>query len=187
MKRYLILILLNIFSLRFFPLPGSALFADEVTKSHSEEQGNKKLPLLDRASILNSLPWVINILNLHKHGYKNFQIQSFEISPDQRYAVINISNGKSQDTPGPFHRFVVCNPKSKEIFFPPMEMLISENLGYPYIAAKFAADNRLAIAYGYRSVMASVVSLPSGKILEKREINVFETNLIEQVLSKLLQ
>lgn len=146
------------------------------------------LPALDSASVTASLPWLVESLDLDsRYPADDFQITSQKISPDRRYAIVNISNGAKQGTSGPFYRFVVFNPKAEQIFFPPESELRSKNLGYPYLAAEFDDGNRVAIAYGYRSIMASIVALPEGEIIESHDLDVFEVDEIEEALGRLLE
>ena len=169
--------------------------ADQVlTAAQPESRGadstpaKAELPLIDNESVAGALPWIIDTLNLDKRYRKNdLQIDAYEISPDRRYAIVNISNGALAGTSGPFYRFIVFNPKAKRIFFPSMSMLRSDNLGYPYIAAKFNNRDRLFIAYGYRSITADTVMLPDGKILTSRELEVFEVDEIERELARMAE
>ncbi len=151
-------------------------------------QAEEELPLIDREAVVGALPWIVDTLALEKHYRKDdFQIDSYEISPDKRYAIVNISNGVLSGTSGPFYRFLVFNPKAKRIFYPSMSILRSDNLGYPYNAAKFNDRNQVAIAYGYRSITASTVALPDGKILTNRELDVFDSKEIEKALARMLE
>lgn len=146
-----------------------------------------ELPVLDKDAIMNSLPWIVSTLNLKKHGYKNFQITGYVLSPGKHYAVINISNGRPGETPGPYYRFLVCNPKARRIFYPSMEYLRSEHRD-SYIAAKFSGEDLLGIAFGYRTIVANIVSLPEGKVLKHQElVDLFEVDEIEKELSDLLE
>lgn len=146
------------------------------------------LPVLDSASITASLPWLVETLDLDsRYPADDFQITTQKISPDRRYAIVNISNGAQHGTSGPFYRFVVFNPKAKRIFFPPDSELRSKSLGYPYIAAEFDDANQVAIAYGYRSIVASIVGLPKGEIIESHELDLFEVDEIEKALGRLLE
>lgn len=117
----------------------------------------------------------------------NFQITHYVMSPDQRYAIVNIRNEMATDTPGPFYRFVVISLNEQKIFFPPMKELLSNDLGIPYISAKFNENNLLAVAYGNRFIEATVVSLPDGKVIKTQELDVFEVEEINKALTRLLK
>lgn len=151
-------------------------------------QSEAELPVIDGEAVVAALPWIVDTLALEKQYRKDdFQIDNYEISPDKRYVIANISNGARSGTSGPFYRFLVFNPKAKRIFFPSMSILRSDNLGYPYIAAKFNDRDQVAIAQGYRSITGSIVVLPEGKILSNREIDVFDTKEIEKALARMLE
>lgn len=157
-------------------------------KSKHVPQSESELPVIDSEAVIAALPWIVDTLALEKQYRKDdFQIDNYEISPDKRYAIANISNGALSGTSGPIFRFLVFNPKAKRIFFPSMSMLRSDNLGYPYIAAKFNDHDKLSIAYGYRSIVASIVVLPEGDILTKRDLELFDVNEIEKAVASMLE
>lgn len=173
---------------------GSTIDTRQSTVSHVENKridsspAKADLPLIDKQAVVGALPWIIDILELEKlYPRDDFQIDNYEISSDKRYAIVNISNGARSGTSGPFYRFLVFNPKAKRIFFPSMKKLRSENLGYPYIAARFNDRNQAAIAYGYRSIVASIVMLPEGQIMTKRELDLYDKNEIENALEHMLE
>lgn len=151
-------------------------------------QAEVELPLIDSEAVISSLPWIVDTLKLDsRYSSDDFQISNYEISADRRYAIINISNGARSGTSGPFYRFLVFNPRAERIFFPPEAELRSQNLGYSYIAARFDDSNRVAIAYGHRSIEASIVALPEGKVLQSHELELFDTAEIEKALANLLE
>lgn len=133
------------------------------------------------------LPWLIDALDLKKTGFESFRITKYDVSPDGRYVAINISNGKATEPPGPLYRFVIFDSKEKRILFPSKEVHLRDDLGYPYVAAKFRDNNLIAIAYGYRNIIASVVSLPDGEVIRRQELYVSSVENISEELFVLLE
>lgn len=156
-------------------------------KSESSQVGvNNAAPTIRANLPKDLLPWLIDVLELKKHQFENYQITKYDISPDNRYLAINISNGKAPDSAGPFYRFVVVDAHNRQILFPSKDIQLSDDLGYPYVAAKFSDQNLVAVAYGMRNIIASVVSLPGGEVIKRHELEVSTLEGINAELSVLL-
>ncbi|MFP4681814.1 MAG: tetratricopeptide repeat protein [Chitinispirillaceae bacterium] len=154
-----------------------------VLRNCANNQDSEKSNLIDSSSILSSLHWLKDTLQLDKHGYDKYCIASYKISKNGQYSIISVSNDCPQN--GPFFRYLLYNPLKREIYYPKVDMITKSGLGYPYITAVFF-DDKCAVAYGYRIVEAAVIQLPEGKVIEKKELSSIEIKDIEEELDLML-
>lgn len=115
-------------------------------------------------------PWLSEALELKKHKVKYLHIANYDVSPDGRYMAVNISNETRDRLHAPFYRFVVVDARERRILFPDKELLLRDDKGYPYISVRFDNNNHAAIAYGMRTIGASVLSLSNGNVIKEKNL-----------------
>ena len=136
---------------------------------------------IDSTTIVNSLPWLLDTLDI---GWENATIRDYKVSRDQKFVSVNLSDHPM----GPAYRFLIYSPTDKKIFYPEIDDLREQGLGYPGVRYGFdTLCSRAVVIVGYRSLMARIVSLPNGRVTWEEELpELIDDPQFDSIISGLL-
>lgn len=123
-------------------------------------------PPLTVADVKNAREWIIDYFGVRGVGSDEYRWNLFgiTISPNGKYAMVGISKG------GSIYRFMICNPLTKEVYYNTFKD--PDDLGYGFHEVKFSPDSKeCAFVCGYRCIVVVKVSLPDGKRLWSKDID----------------